>query len=209
MALTAKRRLFVDCYIACGLNASEAARRAGYKEENARQMGYEILQDADVKAEIEGRFSQSAMSAKETLHRLKEQATGTIEDFVQIGIDYERLSALEEDLERTEGMHKNISLSDETRAQLLVQINDLKKRIDDVKEHDIRLDIEKAKAAGKLHLIKKLKPGQYGMELELHDAHAALVDIGRAHKLFAERIAFENADENPFKVYVSVDVENV
>lgn len=195
MALQGKRRLFVDEYIACGLNGTEAARRAGYSEDRVSQTAYELLRDPAIKEAVEERYSECAMTARETLHRLKDQATGTIEDFIQVGIDVDKLSELEEDLERTEGMHKNISLSDEVRAQLLVQINDLKKRIDMVKERDIRLDIEKAKAAGKLHLIKKLKPGQYGMELELYDAHAALVDIGRAHKLFIDKTEQETSGQ--------------
>lgn len=50
------------------------------------------------------------------------------------------------------------------------------------------IDISKAAAAGKLHLIKKLKLTQdNGIEFELHDPITALTLIGKAHKLFVER----------------------
>lgn len=50
------------------------------------------------------------------------------------------------------------------------------------------LNFEKAKAAGKLGLIKKLKYNAQGYpEIELYDAQAALVQIGKALGLFTEQ----------------------
>lgn len=50
------------------------------------------------------------------------------------------------------------------------------------------LDLEKAHAAGKFGLVKKLKyTSDGGIEFELYDAQAALVQLGKAHKLFVER----------------------
>lgn len=50
------------------------------------------------------------------------------------------------------------------------------------------LNLGKAKRAGKTHLIKKLKPGKYGTEIELHSVDTALTLLGKHHKLFTERI---------------------
>jgi phage terminase small subunit len=50
--LTAKQKAFVREYILC-LNASEAARRAGYGDRNADKIGYQLLDNARVSAEIE------------------------------------------------------------------------------------------------------------------------------------------------------------
>lgn len=50
------------------------------------------------------------------------------------------------------------------------------------------LDLVKARDAGKLHLVKKATSTRSGLTIELHDAQAALVQLGRYHRLFAERV---------------------
>lgn len=51
-----------------------------------------------------------------------------------------------------------------------------------------KLDLAKAQKAGKFGLVKKLKYGKDGeVEFELYDAQAALVQLGKANKLFVER----------------------
>lgn len=50
------------------------------------------------------------------------------------------------------------------------------------------INLEKAKQAKKLHLIKKLKVTKTGPEIELYDAQAALVQLGRAHQLFTDKV---------------------
>jgi phage terminase small subunit len=49
------------------------------------------------------------------------------------------------------------------------------------------VDLKKLLADGKGHLIKKIKPGKFGDEIEFHDAQTALLNIGRHHKLFVDR----------------------
>lgn len=54
---------------------------------------------------------------------------------------------------------------------------------------DPYLDLEGAKEKGLLKLVKKFKYNSDGRpEIELYDAHSALVDIGKAHGLFSDRI---------------------
>lgn len=48
-------------------------------------------------------------------------------------------------------------------------------------------DLERCIADGKGHLIKKIKPTREGLEIEFHDPQAALVHVGRIHKMFTER----------------------
>lgn len=48
----------------------------------------------------------------------------------------------------------------------------------------VSLDLKRAQREGKLRLVKKLTPTQFGMKLELHDAQAALVHLGKHHGLF-------------------------
>jgi len=50
----------------------------------------------------------------------------------------------------------------------------------------IRLDLAKAARLGKLHLIKRLEPTEWGWRIELYDAQAALVQLGKALGVFKE-----------------------
>lgn len=57
-----------------------------------------------------------------------------------------------------------------------------------------KIDITKAKTASALHLIKKLKEGEHGLEIELYDAQAALVHLGKHLGLFSDRQMNLNVD---------------
>lgn len=57
---------------------------------------------------------------------------------------------------------------------------------------DGSVDIKKLKADGKGHWIKGIKDTRYGKAIEFYDTHAALVDLGRYHTLFVDKI--EHAD---------------
>lgn len=60
--------------------------------------------------------------------------------------------------------------------------------LDDFTDEDGSLNLRKARRAGRMHLVKKLtvKPREHGQEIsiELHDAQAALVHLGRHLGLF-------------------------
>lgn len=67
------------------------------------------------------------------------------------------------------------------------------------------VDLARAAARGKLHLVKKFSRSTGKVEtvtIELHDAQAALVQIGRHHKLFTDRTEIPGLDE--LKAYVGV-----
>lgn len=49
------------------------------------------------------------------------------------------------------------------------------------------IDLEKARAAGKLHLIKKVNIGKDGISIELYDARGALELLGKHYELFTEK----------------------
>lgn len=56
------------------------------------------------------------------------------------------------------------------------------------------LDLTRAKRAGKLHLIKSMKPTKFGLTVELHDSQAALEKLGRYRKLFVDRTEISGPD---------------
>lgn len=80
---TDKQRQFIDAYIVC-LNATKAAIAAGYSKKTARQMGSENLSKLDIRAEIDRRLNEYAMSANEVMHRLTTQARSDIGDFARL-----------------------------------------------------------------------------------------------------------------------------
>ena len=78
---TARQKLFAK-YWCETLNASAAARKAGYSEKTAAQMGYENLRKPEVKALIHERMRELAHTAdlEETLVFLTKVMRGEVKD---------------------------------------------------------------------------------------------------------------------------------
>ena len=74
MALTEKKKLFADHYLV-NLNATEAAKLAGYSEKTAYSQGHRLLKDVEVHAYIEERQKERAekleLDADWVLEKLK------------------------------------------------------------------------------------------------------------------------------------------
>jgi phage terminase small subunit len=70
----------------------------------------------------------------------------------------------------------------------------------DIDENVAIIDIGKMAAAGKTHLIKKYRVSKDGISVELYDAQAALVHIGRHHGLFVDRKEITGKDGGPLLV---------
>lgn len=157
MALSAKRRVFIEEYLRCW-NASEAARRAEYAYPGRE--GYRLLKNAEIQQAIQDRLDELKMEADEVLVRLAEQARADIGPYLQqAGDGYE-------------------------------------------------VDLEALKKAGLTHLIKKLSYDKDGNQrLELYDAQAALVQLGRAHGLFTDRVDVTSQGEK-LKTYVGVSPDD-
>jgi len=149
MTLSNKRMAFVEEYLSCW-NATEAARRIGYKHPN--MAGPRLILNDGVATSIRERIAEKAMSADEVLRRLAEHARGDIGDFL------------------------------------------------DISKVGFEVDLATAFEAGITHLIKKVKMrttttlSKEGVEtetntveIELYDAQAALVQLGRYHKLFTDK----------------------
>lgn len=92
--LTDKQQVFINEYLKTW-NATEAARRAGYSEKTARQMGAENLSKPYISAEIAKRIQEQTMRADEALVRLSKQARSSFADITKIAgglpfIDWEK-----------------------------------------------------------------------------------------------------------------------
>ena len=79
--LTKKQEVFVNEYLQC-FNGAEAARRAGYSENRARQTAAELLADSDITLHIQARLNEVHMSADEALKLMADIARGDIGHFV-------------------------------------------------------------------------------------------------------------------------------
>lgn len=135
---TAKQLLFVSYYLGDAKgNATEAARLAGYRSPEIQ--GRQVLSKTIVRARIDARLAEVALSANEVLARLSEIAAGSLEEFLEID---------------AQGRYT--------------------------------LSLAKAKRRGKLHLLKKLKPTEYGLSVEIHDPLAALDKLARYHGLLSD-----------------------
>jgi phage terminase small subunit len=69
------------------------------------------------------------------------------------------------------------------------------------KEWVVGFDFDRCMADGKMHLIKKVKHDSRGhIEVEFYDAQTALINIGRAHKLFSDGLDMTSGGK-PLKLY--------
>lgn len=95
---TALQRAFIDYYI-LEKNGTKAARLAGYKGNDVtlRSVAHENLTKPHIRAEIDRRFAEHAMSANEVLARLGDIARIDMSEFISIknGIPYLALDKAE------------------------------------------------------------------------------------------------------------------
>jgi len=121
---TDKQRRFVEEYCV-DFNGAAAARRAGYSENGAKRAAHRNLNDPDIKAAIEERLDDLAMSAAEATKRMGDIARGDIGRFFEV-IEYEKdgetrtILALDEGalIEHGGGLVKEISFNESGRPKL-------------------------------------------------------------------------------------------
>jgi phage terminase small subunit len=80
---TPKQRAFIDAYFACGMNASAAARKAGYRN-RPNTAASQLMSNNVVAAEIDRIYRDIAMPAGEVLARLSEQGRADIADVTNV-----------------------------------------------------------------------------------------------------------------------------
>ena len=157
-ALKGKQRLFVEAYVGeAKCNGAEAARLAGYKTKPNVQAA-RMLAIASISTAVQAWFALKAMPADEVLLRVSAHAAADMGDFLTV----------------TEGQE---TIGDDDDADE----DDAPPRI-----RRWSLDLDKAQKAGKLHLIKEIKPTKFGTAIKLHDAQAALALLGKHHKLWGD-----------------------
>ena len=139
-----KQLAFVEAYLR-HFNASRAAIEAGYSEKSAYSQGHRLLKKAEIRAVIESRLAEAAMSADEVLTRLSDMARADIGDFLDL--DIQRL-----------------------------------------KRHPQSRLLKRVKRTIKTRVIGEVEETTEVIEIELHDPQSALVQLGRHHRLWIDRV---------------------
>ena len=121
--MTIKQRAFADAWLET-LNASEAARRAGYKEKSAAQMGYENLRKPEIREYIHARLQELRYTAdlEEAMAFLTKVMRGEVKD--QFGLDVsvaDRLKAAEQLIKRFAAVENQQAQSGVKELKILSQ----------------------------------------------------------------------------------------
>lgn len=118
-----KRKLFIEAYLDC-LNASEAARRAGYAK--PMQEGYRLLRIADIAEAVQAGLKEKGMPADEVLARLAEHARADIREL----FDFDEQGKMTKlNLNRAGPLHLIKSITP-TAKGLKVELHDAKSALD-------------------------------------------------------------------------------
>lgn len=140
--LTERQKRFVDAYVETG-NASEAARRAGYRGKNADVIGPENLVKPGIKAAIEARLKtleeKRVADAREVLIHLTAALRGEVQEEVVV------CEGLGDGVSQARTIKKQISAHDRLKAAELL-----------MKRYGLTLsDIEQEEKKARIDAIRK------------------------------------------------------
>lgn len=167
--LTRKQQVFVDEYLKCW-NAAEAARRAGYSEKSAYNIGWENVRKPEIKAAIEARLDEVHMSSDEALKLLADMARGDLSDFMDLTPMGFNISLVDEDEDGALKPKPNTKLIKKIKQKTTTIIG--KKATDDDKEiHETEIELYDAQAAIEkiLRVHEKLPPSDVNIRVTISD----------------------------------------
>lgn len=159
--LTGKQQRFVLAYAESG-NGAQAAREAGYSEASARIEASKQLRKPAVRAALSAFMEEQAMSAGEAIGRLTIWARGSLEPFVRYADEVQYNPLTNAPFVDTDG-------------------NPVTKLV-------ATLDLTTPEARANIHLLKKIKQGQYGLEVELTDPFGAVDKLLHVHGRYKTKI---------------------
>lgn len=129
MKLTPKQQAFADYYIETG-NATEAARRAGYSEDTARQIGAENLTKPAISEYISIRMAEQSKKrvadANEVIEFYTAVMRGEIKD--QFGLE----ASLSDRLKAGDSLMKRYAVGSEKNKDTLAKLDGLLKEFQNV-----------------------------------------------------------------------------
>lgn len=217
---TGKEDKFINEYIK-DFNATQAAIRAGYSKNTARQIGYQNLTKLHIKEEIQKRLTDLSLGKEETKKLITDIATANVSNYfkpvkreysqrIKVGLqrliddlksemdfedDYAMMAALKgKELDRHEK-------GQEVRRRQMIRYKiELTKNPDAIRIvngpveliDDVELDTVALMADKEGGKIKSIKNGKYGLEVDLLPADNALTSMARIHGLFIDKSEVDN-----------------
>ena len=182
--LTNKQRAFIDAYLN-SWNASDAARRAGYKGQD-RSVGSQLLANINVAAELSRRIEERSVKPKEVRELLGNQARSKVGEFfkeVHRWTQWPRPT--EEVIDEKAGVDEKGNPCVFYLARSLV------------------LDLDKMLDPNYSKLVRKFTDSpKTGLSIELYDAQSALEKLGKAHGLFIDKTELTGKDGGPITLNV-------
>jgi hypothetical protein len=211
--LTDKQKRFVEEYCV-DWNGTQAAIRAGYSEETARQIGAQNLSKLNIRAAIDQRMLDLSLSSGQTTKLISDIAQTRLNDFMVVRevqgyalenvLVSELITRLEGEIDYINSFIQREGLKKKDQGPYKKQIT---KRRTLLLEYQLELDsfgpetrrlvagrpvlqqvVEMdhiALAQAKAGgLIKAWVPTEHGIKVELYDALGALRDMGRVHGIF-------------------------
>lgn len=216
-ALTAKQKKFADAYLGpCKLNASAAARKAGYSD---HREGWVLLRTEKVKVYIAARLAEQddVMQPSEIAARLTLEARTVVDmdEFISVAptertfwvpvreheetrelAKRKKLHVDDLDLYDLEGHFGADRISRTGDGELLLRIATI--------SQDVQIDWAAAKAAGAISGMAKLKKNRDGsIEYQVKDPTKALETLGRLHAMFTEKQQITGTDGGPVQVQIT------
>ncbi len=141
--LTDKQRLFCIYYPKC-FNATKAAKKAGYSEDTAYSIGWELLKKPEIKAEIQklkqNKLNRAMLSPDDIFQRYLDIAFACITDYVSFG-------------------QRSYKVKDKKGKERTIMYN--------------YIDLNNSNEVDG-SLISEVKQGKDGVSIKLHDAMKAL-----------------------------------
>jgi len=213
--LSQKKQRWIDEYFLCGMNQTEASRRMGYQA--PEQHGWRMSKNVDIRAAIKERLYQLQICANEVLFRIQDRARATAADWLTFREHQHRDKVWVRAAEAIRQLREDIQVESIVAARLELSGDEMKevdKILDHIERRIVRLEVRSERdpatmvliegplvteiaadfdlpalqAAGKLHLIKSTKRDKDGaFRVELYDAHAADVDLGKHLGLFGAK----------------------
>ncbi|MGB3946677.1 MAG: terminase small subunit [Bacteroidia bacterium] len=210
--LTNKQKTFCDEYC-IDLNATAAAIRAGYSKKTAYSIGSENLRKPEIKDFIKSKLNERAISAEETTKLIADIARGNLSDYltakrveytprverslkelifdlkkrIELEIEFKNVASLDEKEVKAHNRKVKELNQEVLRMELELQQDPKASRIVNDKTilvEVFELDMNKLVADKERGKIKSIVPGEFGVKVEIHDAHAALTNLARMHGLF-------------------------
>lgn len=158
MALTAKQRRFVDEYL-IDLNATQAAIRAGYSENRASEIAYQLLQKTTVQSHLSQRQKDLERRTEITQDRV-------LQELAKLGFA---------DIRKAVKWGDGIAIANPDSGEMEIS-NGIALISSDSIDDDTAASISEVSQTAQ------------GLKIKMHDKRAALVDIGRHLGMFKDKV---------------------